>query len=236
MKCLKFIKSRIYYQLAIKNRQMEQFGNAFMNLDKAIEMDPHYALAYFQRGLVKASCGEFKDAIADYDEAARLKPNLANVREARDLAVEGLDLLADISKSLPGASYNPGRDAPGTFSDLIQYNKDDLRQMKQDNPGATFLGQGVAALLLDDLPNALNCFDECIRINAESGVAYAFRGEVKARLNDYQGAVSDCDKAIALNRDDSELIGRVYFYRAGVQLALAQWGRSNIGCRRINSS
>ena len=42
--------------------------------DKAIELDPKDANAYYNRGLAKSELKQYKEAIADYDKAIELNP------------------------------------------------------------------------------------------------------------------------------------------------------------------
>ncbi|NJL42609.1 MAG: tetratricopeptide repeat protein [Pseudanabaena sp. SU_2_4] len=47
------------------------------DLDRAIDLNPNYADAYYNRGKARTALGNPKGAIADYDRALRLNPKLA---------------------------------------------------------------------------------------------------------------------------------------------------------------
>jgi tetratricopeptide (TPR) repeat protein len=50
---------------------------------RLIQTYPHYADAYYNRGLAKAKLGDKQDAIADYNEAIKIDTNLAEAYEER---------------------------------------------------------------------------------------------------------------------------------------------------------
>jgi tetratricopeptide (TPR) repeat protein/pimeloyl-ACP methyl ester carboxylesterase len=56
--------------------------------DRAIALNPRSAGAFLVRGVLKAHAGRHDQAIADYDEALRLDPDLELARKARDAAVK----------------------------------------------------------------------------------------------------------------------------------------------------
>ena len=47
---------------------------AIADFDKAIELNPKDARAYYNRGVVKDELKQYKEAIADYDKAIELNP------------------------------------------------------------------------------------------------------------------------------------------------------------------
>ena len=55
----------------------EDFAGAIAAYGKTIELDPSYAVAYFNRGNAEASLGQTEAAIADYDAAIDLNLSYA---------------------------------------------------------------------------------------------------------------------------------------------------------------
>ena len=53
------------------------YTGAIADCDKAIELEPNFALAYHARGFAKAKLKEYEGAIKDYDKAIELDPKLA---------------------------------------------------------------------------------------------------------------------------------------------------------------
>lgn len=55
--------------------KMEKYDKAIAYYDKAIELNPNHALAYYDRAGAYAEIHQYKKAIADYDRAIELNPN-----------------------------------------------------------------------------------------------------------------------------------------------------------------
>ena len=56
---------------------------AIQIFSRLIQAYPHYADAYYNRGLAKAKLGDKQDAIADYNKAIKIDTNLAEAYEER---------------------------------------------------------------------------------------------------------------------------------------------------------
>ncbi|MBM3150059.1 MAG: tetratricopeptide repeat protein, partial [Chloroflexi bacterium] len=56
---------------------------AISDFNKAIELRPNYALAYFNRGITLQLKGDTMAAIADYNKAIQLSDNVALIEAAR---------------------------------------------------------------------------------------------------------------------------------------------------------
>ena len=98
---------------------MGDLAGALADYAKAIEIDPRYASAYFNRGIVRQAKGDLDSAIADYTRAIELDPRYAKAYYGRGLTRQAkgdLDgAIADHTKYLelapPSANayYNRGR-------------------------------------------------------------------------------------------------------------------------------
>ena len=64
-------------------QNQRRFTEAIAEYDAAIRLNPQYAPAYNNRGIVYDDLGEFERAIADFDEAIRLAPKGALVYNNR---------------------------------------------------------------------------------------------------------------------------------------------------------
>ena len=51
--------------------------------NKALELNPNYADAYFNRGVAYGEKGDYDRAIADYTKVAELKPDFVEVYQSR---------------------------------------------------------------------------------------------------------------------------------------------------------
>ena len=55
-----------------------QYENAIQEFDKVIQLDPDYAVAYYNRGYSYNKLGQYQTAINDYTEAIQLNPDYAD--------------------------------------------------------------------------------------------------------------------------------------------------------------
>jgi len=68
----------------------KRYGEALAAYDRAIQLDPSYALAYNNRGYAYYNLKEYHRAIADYDRAIQLDPNYALAYNNRGYAYHNL--------------------------------------------------------------------------------------------------------------------------------------------------
>ena len=54
---------------------MGEYGKAIADYNKAIELDPNHASAYYNRGCAYGEIGAYDKAVADYNKAIELNPN-----------------------------------------------------------------------------------------------------------------------------------------------------------------
>ena len=59
------------------NSVLEDYNGAISDYTKAIEINPNYAKAYYNRGLTKRNLKDFNGAISDYTKAIEINPNYA---------------------------------------------------------------------------------------------------------------------------------------------------------------
>jgi tetratricopeptide (TPR) repeat protein len=67
-----------YINLGIQKFLQQDYRGALAEYNRAIQINPNYANAYYYRGVVKSSkLGDTPGALADYDRAIQLNPNLS---------------------------------------------------------------------------------------------------------------------------------------------------------------
>ena len=158
-----------------------------------------------------------EDALADYAEAIRLKPDYAGAFYNRGVAKAKLgryeDALADFAEAIrlkpdhASPYYNLGivKAKLGRYEDALADYAEAIR-LKPDHAGA-FYNRGVAKAKLGRYEDALADFAEAIRLKPDLADAYNNRGVAKAELGRYEDALADYAEAIRLKPDLAEAYG-----------------------------
>jgi tetratricopeptide (TPR) repeat protein len=129
----------------------------------------------FKRALEKQNRGDNKGAIADYDQAIKLKSDYADAYYGRGLA-----------------RYNLS-DKHGAIADYDQAIK-----LKSDYADV-YYGRGLARSDLGDKHGAIADYDQAIKLKSDYAEVYNNRGNARYNLGDKQGAIADYDESLRLN-------------------------------------
>ena len=172
------------------------------------------ALAYRNRGSARADAGAGAQAVADFSEAIRLRPNEVAAYAGRGrarLALRDVDgSIADYSAALrltpEGASLYIGRgharfvrgDQLGAIADFTE-----AIRLNPQSPSA-FNRRGLAHRRAGDLPRAIEDYTAAIAINPIYALAYNNRGYAYETLGRKDDAIADFQAALLL---DPSLIG-----------------------------
>jgi tetratricopeptide (TPR) repeat protein len=139
--------------------------------------------SYIIQGNGKFDLGDYKGAIADYNEAIRLNPNASSTYITYSLRGSVKYLLGDYEGAI--ADYN----------EAIRLNH---------NYANAYLNRGRSKFSLDDPKGAIADYNEAIRLNPNdlnTYITYIQRSLAKYQLGEYEGAIDDCNEAIHLNPD-----------------------------------
>ena len=132
------------------------------------------AEVYINRGIAKSLLGEHEGALADYDEAIRLKPNYAETYHNQG---QTNTLLGEHERAL--ADY------------------DEAIRLKPDYVEA-YINRGPTNLILGKYAEALMDLNEVIRLQPNFAYAFVNRAEAKVNLNRIDEARSDFQTALEL--------------------------------------
>ncbi len=140
---------------------------------------PKTAPAYVNRGLACYERKDYTTALADYDQAIRLNPNLS-------LASNNRGLVRYVRRQYAAAVA-------------------DADQAVRLDPGSDFAyrNRGNARMALGDLDGVLRDYDQAIRLDPESAISYYDRGLARKLKGDIDGALNDFINAAQRNPGDS---------------------------------
>ena len=157
----------------IKEKQKE-YEKAITHYTKAIELNPNFAEAHCNRGLVYANKDDLNSAIQDFNTAIELNPNFVEAYYNR------------------GFAYNKGDfdTAIKDFDTAIHLNPNYMEAY--NNRGFVYNSKG-------DFDTAIKDFDTAIHLNPNYMEAYNNRGFVYNSKGDFDTAIKDYQKAIELD-------------------------------------
>ncbi|PYK31341.1 MAG: hypothetical protein DME57_04090 [Verrucomicrobia bacterium] len=195
---------------------------ALRDYTEALRVDPKLAWAYENRGSLYTESAETDRALADFSNALQLDPNLYYSHFKRGLiemdrkdiegALEDFAEAARINPSAAAAYYNRG----------VAYSlKKDYERALANLDAAIQISPNYAAALTErgyiyserlDLDKAVADLSKAIRIEPRAS-AYRTRGFALKDLKRWNEAISDFNKALQLNANDtSALNGRAMTY------------------------
>jgi tetratricopeptide (TPR) repeat protein len=173
---------------------------------------------YFLSGVQKTNKGDYRGALADYNQAIALEPKSANAYNNRGVLkneklTDFQGALADYNQAIAidpkniNAYNNRGNlkneklnDVQGALADFNQAIVIDPK-----NAYAYTNRGNLKYYKLNDVQGALTDFNQSIALDPKLGLAYSNRGALKYQnLDDIQGALADLTKAIAVNPNLSD--------------------------------
>ena len=156
-----------YFGRAMNYITLKDYDNAIADLDKAIDLNDKFTVAYMARAYAK------------------------QCRMERDERVNQMEQRDDKDKEGSGMLLQQSRQV-GLTEILSDYDK-----VLQLNPGLIYAwyNKGNIMLSIGDLTSALQCYSEAIRISPTFGQAYYNRGLVYLQLGNKASGVADLSKA-----------------------------------------
>ena len=156
-----------------------EYDRAIADFDKAIEINPKYARAYFGRGGTYAKKGGLDEAIANFDKAIEIDPKFAPAYFGR------------------GTAYGTKGDLDRAIADY-----DKAIQINPKYAGA-YNSRGDAYGTKGDLDRAIADYSKAIELDPKDAWAYPNRGNTYAKKGEYDRAIADYSKAIELHPKDA---------------------------------
>ncbi|GBD52823.1 tetratricopeptide repeat protein [Microcystis aeruginosa NIES-298] len=183
----------------------KKYELALDDFNKAMKLNPNYALAYSGRGELYYYQKKYDLALADFNKAIEINSDYAEAyvnrgfiyynQQKYDLALSDWNKAIEINPNYANAYYNRGN----LYYDLQKY----------------------------DL--ALSDYSKAIELNRSYAIAYYNRGLLHRDLRKYDLALSDFSKAIEINPNDADAYlgrGLLYFYQEKYELALSDYNKA----------
>ncbi|ACK67605.1 Tetratricopeptide TPR_2 repeat protein [Rippkaea orientalis PCC 8801] len=166
---------------------------------------------WFNLGYNKGESGDNQGAIADFNQAIKIKSDLAEAYYNRGLAKSNLgDYQGAISDYNQAIEIKPDYAAAYNNRGLTKYNLGDNQgaitdytqaiEIKPDDADA-YYNRGLAKYNLGDKQGAIADYNQAIKIKPDYATAYNNRGNAKYNLGDKQGAIADYNQAIKIKPD-----------------------------------
>lgn len=201
--------------------------NAIANFEMAIELDPEFVNAYYNRGVAYINSCQEDNAIRDFTKASELDPflgaaynNLGNIyvhSQQYQKAIEFYNKAIEVDQNAEELFYNRGlvfasveddyQKAIADFSEAIEINPDFI---------SAYYARALTYSDLGDYRNAINDMSTVIAASPNDYLSYAHRADYYYAIQEYQHAVDDYSKAIEISPIDSSL----FYHRAKVYASL----------------
>ena len=184
-----------YKESGIKHYRKKNYKAAIEQFTFAIQLDAKMTDAYIYRGIAKDAIDDFDGAIGDFSFARQLDTNdvFVYVERARTfMNMKNYDAAEQDYLKVTQLSPN-SRDAEEAWENLaeIKYKQKTYR-------------------------TAANYFTRILRFRPSDAEVFYSRGECKFFLEDYQGVIKDCDKALENDNDN----GKAFALRAQAKIKL----------------
>ena len=195
---------------------------------------------FFEQGRLKEKQGDPEEALKNYAEAIRLKPDFPNAYYGRGVAKYNLGdkqgAIADYNEAIRlkpdyAEAYNNRGNAKYDLGDkqgaIADYSS--AIRLKPDYATA-YYNRGIAKSDLGDKQGAIADYNEAIRLKPDYAEAYNNRGIAKSALGDKQGAIADYNEAIRLKLDHANSYysrGLIEKERGEKQEALADFRKAS---------
>ncbi|HWS64590.1 MAG TPA: aspartyl protease family protein [Steroidobacteraceae bacterium] len=192
------------------------FQHAIADLDRACELAPDEPNYFYERGIARRDSGQPIPALADFDQAIKIKFDHVPALAARaELRLQNGDAVAAV-EDLEAADNAAAKEADVRFRLGLDYQHADLMPQSvaqldlwiAAHGDDARLGQALGnrcwakALLGQDLKSALKDCDSALgrigKKNTGSAAVLLSRGVVRFRLGDYDKSIADFDAALAL--------------------------------------
>lgn len=165
----------VYFSRARAAMSKGDMAAALPDLDESIKLDPSQSVSFAARGIAQGTLGNLKPAIADFNRAIELNPD---------------DLMAFQNR---GKAYSDSGDQQRAIEDYTH-----MIERGGDGPVPRNGRCWSLAILGRDLEAARKDCKEAVRLEPKDGNNFNSLAFVRYRSGDYEGAIEDYNRSLAL--------------------------------------
>ena len=130
-----------HFKNGINFKKQKKYEPAIEEFSKAIELNSRYCDAYYNRGFIKSTCGDFKGALEDYTKTIEINPKY---------------ILPYYSRGAIKLQLEDFNGAEEDFSKAIELSP---------NLACAFNGRGAARLMLRNYTGAVKDFNKAVELD-----------------------------------------------------------------------
>lgn len=198
-------KYEYYFYLALVTDELDKKLEYY---SKAIQDKPDFSDAYINRGLVKNELKDYEGSLKDYDKAIELDSSCAlayNNRGYTKYKQEDFKgALEDYNKAIllnPNLKIALDNKAKLLLNVCLEDDNDFSEKY--------YLSLGITETNKGNFEEAIKNFDEVLKYNSNSDIAYFYKGVVYHNIGKEQDAINNYTKAIEINKSMTD----AYFNR-----------------------
>ncbi|MGD0951811.1 MAG: tetratricopeptide repeat protein [Methanotrichaceae archaeon] len=203
--------SMSYFQRGNIRSLQRKFKEACVDYSAAIEINPQYAEAWYNKGTALGKLGKHDDAIKAYDKAIEINPQFAEAWNNKGTALSELgkhdDAIKAFDKTIEiNPQYAEAWNNKGTALSELGKHDDAIKAFDKAieiNPqyADAWYNKGTALGELGKHDDAIKAFDKAIEINPQYAKAWYNKGNALVKLGKHDDAIKAFDK----NRDRSSI-------------------------------
>ncbi|GEM_PF-3132588 len=203
-----------FYQRA-RSRPAETrdvWQEALENIDKALQIDPEYGDAWYERGVLHQKLGMPREALQDYGMAIQFRSFVvySHYMRGRILFDEYGQLAAARTEFEAAISADPSHEyvlaaqariaaVDGDLGRALDLAKQALQRTKSLDDVYFVMGFVYGSDRYLDLDKALECFNKAIELNPTVSASWGNRSVVRYMRHEFQAGLVDAEKAIELS-------------------------------------
>ena len=196
---------------AFANLSVENYDEALTHYDKVISLDDKSSEVYFDRAETKYLLNDFQGAIEDFSKVIRLSQKIGTSEDVYQRRGDAKYELGDFANAIK--DYDK---AIQTFAfDDVTYN---ARGLAKNNLAESETEMGRIKFAEKLYKEAEQDFTQAIMLDPQIEGYWNNRAISRKYLENFEGAIQDCDEAIQLNSDYFP----AYVNRASSRLILAE--------------